>query len=186
ATAEDDGVDRAHQVTRVEIVQAHHVVGAAAQLHSGYGRPVTQHDGDAREPDGVGGVTDANTGDVGDHARAIRPDPAVGDADVGVWRVGPGLRLTSAALTRPSATSPASSRARRAMARASGWRRRSRARSAKPAAALVARRAGSGRPVASKIHAISRRRYAQRVRTSGGNPRSSARARMASSRSLLI
>ena len=98
ASAQHDAVYGRHEVTRIEIVEPDDVVGAAAQLGTGDGGTIAEHDGDAGEPVEIGRVADADPGDVGDQ----------------------GLRLTSAARRRPAATSPASSSARCASARASG------------------------------------------------------------------
>ena len=82
----------------IEVIEPDDVVRAAPELDAADRGAVTQHDGDAGEAVEIGRVADANARDVGDQ----------------------GLRLTSAARSRPAATSPASSSARCASARASG------------------------------------------------------------------
>ena len=72
AAAQHDAVHRADEVTRVEIVEADHVVGPAAQLGAGHRRPIAQHHADAREGGLIGGVADADAGDVGDRGRGVR------------------------------------------------------------------------------------------------------------------
>jgi hypothetical protein len=101
--AEDHAVDGRHQVTGIEIVEANHVVRPAPLLHGGHGRAIAEQHRDAGARSGVCRVADANPGNAGDHLPAA-----------------PGLRLTSASLTRPSATSLATSRPRRARASARG------------------------------------------------------------------
>jgi hypothetical protein len=82
----------------IEVVETDDVVRAPAKLGPTDRRAIAEYDGDAGEAREIGRVTDANPRDVGDQ----------------------GLRLTSAARRRPAATSPASSSARWARARASG------------------------------------------------------------------
>jgi len=98
ASTEDDAVHGRHEVARIEVVEPDDVVRAAPQLDAADRGTVAQHDGDAGEAGQIGRVADANARDLGDQ----------------------GLRLTSAARSRPAATSPASSSARWASARANG------------------------------------------------------------------
>src|SRR5262249_6065619 len=98
AAAEDDAVHGRHEVARIEVVEPDDVVRAASQLDAADRGAAAQHDGDAGEAGQIGCVADANARDVGDQ----------------------GLRLTSAARSRPAATSPASSSARWTRARANG------------------------------------------------------------------
>jgi hypothetical protein len=85
-------------VAGIEVVEPDDIVRAATQLGAADRGAIAQDDGDAGESRQIGRVTDADPRNVGDQ----------------------GLRLTSAARSRPAATSLASSSARWASARASG------------------------------------------------------------------
>ena len=90
AAAEDDAVHIRYEVAGIEVIEPDDVVRAAPKLDAADRRAVAQHDGDAGEAGQIGRVADADARDVGDQ----------------------GLRLTSAARSRPAATSLASSSAR--------------------------------------------------------------------------
>jgi hypothetical protein len=49
AAAQHDAVHDADQVTGIEIVEADHVVGPAAQLDAGHPRAIAEHHADAGE-----------------------------------------------------------------------------------------------------------------------------------------
>src|SRR5262249_35002257 len=109
AAGQNGAVHRPHEVAGRQVVQTHDIIGAAAQLDAGDGGLIAEDDRDSSEAGRVADVPDADAGDVGDHA------------EEGALRGPAGRRLTSAALRRPAETSPATSRAREASPRATGW-----------------------------------------------------------------
>ena len=77
AAREHDGIDRGHEMARIEELEPVNADSPAADLDAGDRRAVGQHDRDPGEPDLIGGVTDPHA----QESRAGRPHRSA--ADVG-------------------------------------------------------------------------------------------------------